>query len=232
MALPSINTSDFVGEIQLSQISYQQNGLQLAIDEQYPRFVRAVIGDEAYNTVRNQDPLEQKWVDLFNETYYFNTEQDKNLLHSGLRFCARYVIYYHYLSDYAQVASPVGKVRNNNENSTNINAAPYANSRFNKAVRVLLEEVYPFIKNYEKLSVDIASSVEVAGTYTLGVSDTTYLVNGDTVTINGTEYTVSNVVANTSFDITTTTGLDFTGDTATYEPYKDFPLHHFFPNLF
>jgi hypothetical protein len=64
-----------------------------------------------------------------------------------------------------------------------------------------------------------------ANVYTINVPDTTYLYDGDLVKIDNIEYAVSNVVADTSFDIVaSSTGLDFAGKLYSYEPYKEFPL--------
>lgn len=54
-------------------------------------------------------------------------------------------------------------------------------------------------------------------TYNLIVGSTEALSSGDTVTINGTDYTASNVIKDTCFTIDAgATGLDFTGETASW----------------
>lgn len=232
MALPSITASDFGGFFKISQAQLYQSELTSFISEFYAKFVREVIGDKAYSEVNSQGTLSQKWLDLFNGVGYVNVEQDKFLLHNGLRRVAIGNIYFYWVRESGAYNTPTGTVQNKNGNSENMGGYLTAQSRYNTVMYELIEQVYPFILNYEKLSGVITSSVDLGGgNYTINISDTTYLYDSDIVNIEGAEYQVSNVVANTSFDIVASAGLDFAGKAYFYEPYKDFPLPNYLASV-
>ena len=226
MALPSITASDFGGFFSISQAQVYQAELTSFISEFYAKFVREVIGDKAYSEVNSQVTLSQKWLDLFNGVGYVNVEQDKFLLHNGLRRVAIGNIYFYWVRESGVYNTPTGTVQNKNGNSVNMGGYLTAQSRYNTVMYELIEQVYPFIRNYEMLFGFVISSIDLGGNaYTINVADTTYLYDGDLVKIDGIEYQVTNVIASTSFDITASeTGLNFAGNYFYYEPYKDFPL--------
>jgi hypothetical protein len=68
------------------------------------------------------------------------------------------------------------------------------------------------LENYKNFSQAIDSVTDNGGSsYTINTTALLYLEDGDTVKINGVEYTVSNIVADTSFDVS---GADPTGGTS------------------
>lgn len=227
MALPEIIPQDFTGIFRISQVQLLKDDLNSFIDEYYEDFVREIIGDSAYIEVRDESPLtKQKWLDLFNGADYFNKDSEKNQTHKGLRRVALGVIYFYWLKDDGVINTPTGNQRNKNSNSNRVNGGIMARDRYNRVIRQMQENIYPFVKNYSETKGLIDSSIDLGGNnYTINVSDTTYLYDGDTVRIDNIDYVVSNVVNNTSFDIVaSSTGLSFGGESFEYEPFKDFPL--------
>jgi len=97
-------------------------------------------------------------------------------------------------------------------------------NRYNQGVDIYCT-VIDFLKYYEEYSVDYTSIVEVAGTYTVTLSDTTYLKDGDYILIDdNTRYTVANLIDNTSFTFDATTGLTFTSEDVTWFPFENVAL--------
>lgn len=227
MALPTITYQDFTGLFNISQVTVLRDKLNGFIEEKYAPFIREIIGDPAYIEIKNETPLtKQKWLDLFNGVDYFNDCTEKMQTHRGLRRVAVGSIYFYWVRDSGILNTPTGNQRNDNSNSNNVSGIGFARDRYNTVIREMQENIYPFIENYAELKESVISSIDLGGnSYTLLVSDTTYLYDGDTVTIDNEEYIVSNIVDNTSFDIVAgSIGLDFSDKIAVYEPFKDFPL--------
>jgi hypothetical protein len=228
MALPSITFADFQnGLFRISQAQVLRPDLEAFIAEKYAPFVREVIGDPAYIEIKNETPLmKDKWLDLFNGVDYFNTDADAMRTHRGLKRVVLGVIYFFWVRDSGVLNTPTGNERNKNGNSDSKWGGYFARDRYNTVIQELQNEVYPFIENYKLVGDFVDSSIDLGGNaYTINVPDTKYLYDNDLVKINGIEYTVSNVIADTSFDIVASaTGLDFADSLYNYEPYKDFPL--------
>lgn len=228
MAIPRLLTGDFTGPWKINSDTYQAPELQQYIDDLYDEWVQKIISVDAFNTVDDLGTLTPKWIDLFEGVKsYYNTDCDQNLKQQGVNRAMKGLLYFLYVKDNFD-ATNSGNVESlqevSNRTSGGQNGA-IASTRWNKAIKELRSEILPFIENYEKISVTITSSVEgPTNIYTLGVDSTLYLDDADSVTIDGVEYVASNIVGNTSFEINSSTGLDFTGEIAAYEPYKDFPL--------
>lgn len=224
MALPSISIDDFNGEIRISKSIY--NNYQGIIDKRYAKFVRDILSDQAFVDILNTDPLPKKYQDLFNGIIYFNTSCNKNLVQTGLRNACLYNLYFYLTREGGAINTPTGTQKNKSDN-----ANPALNYRrpvqvYNEGVRLLYDEIYPFISNYEKLSTKVISSVDLGGNnYTINVSDTTYLSDADNVKIGNVNYLVSNLVDNTSFDVqANATGLDFSSRLVTWCPFFEFNM--------
>jgi hypothetical protein len=224
MALPTITFEDFKGLFKISKAQLLAEQLEAFIDEKYLPFVASIIGVPASIQVKNETPLKQKWLDLFDGVDYFNSDADEMATHRGLKRVTVGIVYFYWIRESGIYNTPTGQVQNVNGNSTNMGGYTMAQDRYNTVILEMEGQIYPFIRNYSELNQSVTSSIDLgANNYTLLVSDTTYLYNGDTITINGKSYTVSNVVADTSFDIEAdTTGLDFSDTRAKYEPFKDF----------
>jgi len=220
MALPAIVTTDLTGWTKVSANSTMTTYLQAYIDEFYPKYVKRILGSDAFNTI-NTTTITQKWTDIFDGVFYYNIACDKNLLTDGLTKAIKQLIYFEYVRD-QWLNTNTGMVRNNNENAANL-TLPEANrvaaSRYNSA-SLIVDELRLFIDNYEDFATTITSSVDNTGTYTINTASTLYLENGDTVKIGSTEYTVSSIVVDTSFVITeATAGLDFSNLEWVHSPY-------------
>ena len=220
--LPILTTDDFTGVWDLSLDTYQTSDLSDYITLYEELWVRKILTDELFEEVKTDDPPKQKYQDLRDGGFYTNEDGDR-VYFKGLKEFLKNMIYYHWLADNF-INTTTGNVVNFNENSNRLSQGEnqqYINRKYNQAGIIYDNDIFPFMLNYKDSSGTISSSSETAGTYTLTVPDTKYLANGDTVKIGGVKYTVSNVVSNTSFKITTDTGKDFTGKEYIWQPFKD-----------
>jgi hypothetical protein len=65
--------------------------------------------------------------------------------------------------------------------------------------------------------------VDVAGTYTVSVSSTLYMVVGDTFALNGVDYVFTAVTEDVSFEFVAVAGLNFPNIvTITYDIFPNF----------
>lgn len=218
MALLTISISDFTGYYNLSQSTFQQSDFGEFITRYNKQYMRYILGDEATDYIENEGSLPQKYIDLLNGVVYSNTvlkSDPINKIYGGLKDVLKGFIYYEYIRNY-YIHTPTGMVKNNPDNSVNANGIQNlarANDRYNDSIAKVNEELYLFLCNYEELTKSITGFVDNGGgSYTIQLTDTTYLNDGDTVLINGVEYIVSSLVTNTSFNITGNTGLTFSGD--------------------
>jgi hypothetical protein len=108
----------------------------------------------------------------------------------------------------AGMKKPLGE---NSDRPSDASIARSVQNRYNVGVLEMIE-ILAFIDNYKDFSQAIDSVTDNGGgSYTINTTATKYLADGDTVKIDGQEYEVSNVVADTSFDITSTSATSFTG---------------------
>ncbi len=117
-----IKTTDFVGEINLSQNQYNVTDIQESIDRVTEDVLEALMGDKLYNEfiadLVNDVPQTAKYVNLLDgETYTDNCGYVKN--YKGLKRMLRYFIYSDFIYNY-QVSTIAGTVRNDDENSTQV----------------------------------------------------------------------------------------------------------------
>ena len=207
MALPIITTSDFTGYINLSQNSFRTQDLALYIDTFYPQIVDDFLGVAATTEIQNlADPLPQKWTDLFNGVAtYFNICQEKVLRQPVFLDVVKKVLYFYWTRD-DSVNTTSGESFNSVENATMLNRSQLASNvkqRYNTAVMYFNSQVKDFIDNYTDYKVSIDSITDLGGMLLqINTSDTIYLADGDTVTIQGNEYVISNLDPNVSFRIT------------------------------
>lgn len=226
MAFPSITSSDFTGVRRISTGIYQAAENENIISDVYPKFVRRILSDEAFIEIRDTDPLPQKYLDLFNGVSYYDADLDKTLIHDGLKDVCIGVCYFEIVRLAGAIHTATGVQKNMSGNAMAALNYEASVKNYNASISSLCERVYPYIRYYEEIREAITSSVDNGGgAYTINVNSTLYLSDGDNVTINSQEYTVANLVANTSFDISgADTGLDFSGSLAIYEPFKDYNL--------
>lgn len=214
MSLPSITISDFTGKNNVSSSVYKDEILNNYISDVTESELRELIGDGAYIYIRDTVSMAQRYVDLVDGVEYLNTEIDSDGITrkwEGLKAVLVPLIYFHYVRDNFQNA-PNGNKQPKNDNS---NLVTFNNSivmmRWNEGARKAYR-LGEFLSNYKKLTKTIDSFADLGGgNYRIDVSSTFYLENGDTIYIGSKQYTVSNLVANTSFDISGDTGLSFSG---------------------
>lgn len=222
MALPVINESDFLGDVKISTDPYKGVRLLDYIREYYPEFIQKAIGYESLEIVENLSSLTKKWEDLFNGVYYYNRACKRTLKIKGLKWCAVRYIYFMFVVDNFQ-STGTGKVKNQSEvssNLTNTEISQLVAVRSNRASFEVNHAIRNFILNYSDFEGTIDSFTDNGGgSYTINSQKTTYLEDGDEVSINGKKYEVSNVQDDASFDISAQAGLTFDG-VYIYSPFK------------
>ena len=208
----------------------------IALDTQ--NFVtKEILGDELYNAFTTDfdggsgTPTEQKWLDFLNGNTWTEVvnpdDTTENIIHNndGILAAWKYFVYREWLNQAPFVSNFTGKKTNNAINGDPLdrqNLNIETQSRYNQGVDIY-ETVRCFLKYYEDYSVEYTSIVESpAGTYTVNLTDTTYIKNGDYVTIDGdTRHTISSLSTDTSFVFTATAGTTFSNDEVTWYPFKD-----------
>ncbi len=223
MALPIISISDFKGWLKISTNGLnREERLQEYIDLFYHSYLRKIIGDAAFLDAEQNDY--SKYNDLLNGVNYVDSD-GKKVINNGLLDVVKSCIYVEYQRDNFDNAG-TGKVKPNASLSTPMTGTELSLisvSRWNRAECSLLESVYPFLRNYAKITNDILNVSNVGNTFTILTDNTLYLDNGNEVEINNVKYVVSNVVANVSYDIQADLNTVFP---ATYY-YKPFELVEF-----
>lgn len=225
MSLPILTPSDFVGVVFIADAkdtTYGASTIQEYIDEFEPIYLRMILGDKHFSEIRDQSPLDQKYIDLIDGNDYTDVD-DEFRTSLGLKEVLKNLIYTEYVKE-NWLNTLSGNTRSINANSKAV--TPAANkqivySRYNYGTLVYNNDVLPFLENYQDIAEDIVSSVDNGGgSYTINVISTLYLVDGDTVRIDGIDYVITNLVADTSFDISgAVLGLDFAGNEAEYKPF-------------
>ncbi len=221
MALPAITIADFVGWVKIVANQFKEEDLDEYVVLFREQYLRQIVGDAAYADIDTQ--TRQKWTDLLNGVDYVDSD-GKRQYHNGLVKPLVYFIYFEFVRDNF-TSTQVGRVKGKSENSeraNDIEVANIARSRYNNGI-LLLASTPCFLEANKKLVEEITGSVDnLDNTYTLSVVNTTYLEAGDTVTIDGQEYQPISVTADTNLVIDAgQTGLDFTGDEVTWEPFED-----------
>lgn len=229
MALPITTPTDYVGSVKISQGQFKQSELLIYITEFEEQYIREALNDLIFNEIKAQGTLDQKYVDLIDGKTYINDCGDETI-NRGLKKSLLNWGYYHFVSENF-VNTNTGNVINNNENANNTSPEKNAQlsfKRWNKGVEIYNQDVWPFVQFYASISEIATNSVDNTGTYTISIPSTLYLVDGNTVTISGTEYIVSGLITDTSIVITeATTGLDFTDEAVVWEPFKDVCFENF-----
>lgn len=229
MALPITTKEDYIGKLRISLNNY--SSFEQYITQLEPVILNQLLGADNLYNIKNDTPLKQKYTDLLNGGFYINTEEDNERIYfTGLKEALLYFIYANFMKD--NFASSIGGlVKSLTENSTQLTGGELSQvvyNRYNRFVEIYENDIYPFLYFYREIEQTCTGSVDNTGTYTLSLADTTYLYDGDTIEVDGVEYTVSNLVADTSIDITNATaGLDFTGAKLVWKPFYDIEDRNF-----
>jgi hypothetical protein len=221
MALPITTAADYTGFMRVSTSKSSQ--LDEYITEFERKYLREIVGDEAYNDILTQNPLDTKYTDLIDGVNYTDENGDF-VAYQGLKRALIRFVYAHFVTDNFQT-SIGGNVRSVNENSSTLELSntQIVYKRFNDAVTIYCNEVLKFLWEHDELSEEIITSVQGVGIYTFTVASTKYLADGDTITVLGKDYTVSNLIADTSFEITESDTIVFggLGIEYTYKPFYE-----------
>jgi len=228
MSLPiTVPATDYVsGSVKISTTRFQADDLTTVITEWEQYYIKVLLDDLMYTEIRDNVTLHSKYTALIDGvTWVDDQSTPKTHVLRGLKEALRRFCYWHYQRDYF-LNTVIGDARNLNENATNLTPSEqtqYNNLRYYEGVDIY-DQCRAFVDFYEKITGSITSSVESpAGTYTISTPSTLYLEDGDTITLEGVDYVVGTVIANTSFVISGDAGLTF-GDSYIYQPF-------FEPNL-
>jgi hypothetical protein len=230
--------TDMIGfkSLSVSSVDNKEDFNAIALDTQND-VAKQILGYELYNAFSTDidgtgTPVEQKWIDFLNGVTWTEVvnEDDttQNVIHNneGIKNAWNYFVYYEWLQTISYTSTFTGKKTNNSINGTPLTRVDMnveSQNRYNKGAKIY-QTVLDFLCYYENYKVDYTSIVDVAGTYTVNLADTTYLKNGDKVTIDSIDYVCANLVTDTSFEFVATTGLTFNNDFVTWFPFENVTL--------
>ncbi len=236
MATQQTKVNDMIGFKSLALGDANSEDFNSIAVETEENITRDLLGDELFNAFETDvdaanpnvgEPIQQKHIDLLDGVTWIDDEtldEDTTFNLEGLKESYKYFVYYEYLNQAPTVNNFVGKARNVGENSTQIprrGINTESHNRYNRGV-VFYAHLKQFVKFFEDYEADATSIVESpAGTYTVTISDTKYLIDGDTVTIEGDDFTVAGLVDDTSFTFTAAAGLTFSDLTVKWHPFED-----------
>lgn len=229
-----ISIADFsAGELKITRNNSVDTDLQSYIDETEEKYLRSLLGDTLYIQFIAQlpTPTLQKWTDLLNG-YNYTVEnengENESVYFVGVKKMLRLFTWFNFVREQSFQNAIVGQVKGASQASANASMEEISRlikTRYNKAIELYLS-CYKFIYDNDEQTRTSASVVDNGGgSFTFNVSDTRYMVDGATVKIEGDEYTFSNIVTDTSFDITGATGKSYSG--AVSISYEIFDLWNF-----
>lgn len=206
MAIPIVTSSDFRGSLGISQDNF--GGLNYYISEFYSNadsidnYIRTFLGEEALRQIEVSSL--EKWNDIMLGASYVDSE-GVTCYFGGVQAMCKNVIFFMYVRDDYTPAS-TGFVQNMNENGNRLDSQKVyqkAAMSYNRAIRTNNKQLLEFLEYYTDYESSILGAIDNGGgSWTIQTNATLYLAEGDTVTINGIDYVISNLVENTSFDIT------------------------------
>jgi hypothetical protein len=211
----------------------------IALDTQ--NFVSTeLLGDELYNDFSSDIdtgsgvPTEQKYLDLLNGVTWTEivNEDDltQNVIHNnkGLKNAWNYFVYREWLNQVPFVSNFTGKKTNNSINGETLSRQSLnveTQNRYNKGVDVY-ETVRSFVEYYKEFKQDytnltIVTTNPTTTTYRIDLASTTYLKDGDTMTLDGLDYTVLSLIADTSIEFIASNDVTFSDDYIYWHPFED-----------
>lgn len=227
-----IQTSDFVGEVQISKNKFTASDLQSYIDRVEEDVLKELLGDTLYlafkaDSFGNDAGSRDKYKELLNGLEYANPDDSSlTVAYMGLKRMLRLFIYAEYLPNQLYNNTIIGEVEGSSRNAFNTTVTKVndtAEDRQRLAVD-LYEAAQRFISDNNDKEYTPSSITDQGGNvYLVSISDTKYLQNGDTIDINGVDYVVSNIITDTSFEISETSGTVFpSGSTVNFELYPTY----------
>lgn len=229
MAITSV--SDFTGEVNIAQNKFTSSDLTAIITRVEYDVLVSLFGYTLYKAFSDdnfgQDAgSEQRYKDLLNGVDYTDPNEPNYLIrYEGIKRMLRYFIYSEYLKHQYSYNTIIGQVKGNSANSENM-TGQYVNETC-EYFRNLAIELYKMVKKFiedTSESEETATSIidQTGDVYLVSLSDTSNIYDGDKVTIGGQEYTVSNLIANTSFEISETSGTVFSDLVIKIDKYRYF----------
>ena len=205
--MPLITLADFEeGQTKLGQDKYTTDKIQEYIDDFEPVYTRRIIGDRLTAAF---DITKAKFAAIANGVTYINSEGETVTI-EGLKKALRYLIWVEYVRDSNTYNNSAGTSESQTENSTVLSPGALRRllrNRYNTGAKAA-QDVHAFISEFRDNQCFASSiALDSGTTYLVLVSDTRYLTNGDTVTINDVDYVISNLVSNTSFEIESPTDI-------------------------
>lgn len=220
MSLPITTKEDYKGRVRISTQKGSQFDEYIAYFERY--YLKTLINVETYNGIKDNDPLQQKYIDLIDGVQYVDDCGDL-IDFEGLKPVLLRFIYSKYNSDNFQT-SIGGNVSSSNENSSVLKAENtiIVAQRYNEAVDMYKNDVYKFLKEFECIEKSIENDIQGAGFHIIFVDETKYIYTGDKVTIDNTEYNVIDVPNSTEIHINYIgTSGDFNGKNVSWKPFGE-----------
>lgn len=226
-----LSVSDFTGEVNIAQNKFTNNDLSNIITRVERDTLIDILGytlykDFADDNFGQDSGSQQRYKDLLNGVDYDNPSKDGYTInYGGLTKLLKYFVYSAYLKHQYDYNTIIGQVKGNSANSENM-TAQYVNESCEYFRNLAIDLTYlvkQFIDDNNKSEVTASSIVDQTGdVYLVSVSDTSNIYDGDKVEIAGKLYTVSNLVADTSFEISETSGTVFSDLIVKVEKYRYF----------
>ena len=225
-------TSDFTGEVNISKNKFTVADLQAYIDRVEEDVLKKMLGDTLYLTFKadsfgNDAGSRDRFKELLNGLEYTDpSDSTYTIDYIGLKRMLRLFVYAEYLPEQAYQNTIIGEVEGSSRNAFNTSITKVnetAEDRQRLAVD-LYDAAQRFISDYNDKEYIPSSIVDQTGdVYLVSVSDTKYIQDGDSIDINGTDYVVSNLVTDTSFEISETSGTVFpSGSIVKFELYPTY----------
>ena len=226
-------TSDFTGEVNISKNKFTVADLQAYIDRVEEDVLKKMLGDTLYLTFKadsfgNDAGSRDRFKELLNGLEYTDPSDSAYTIdYVGLKRMLRLFVYAEYLPEQAYQNTIIGEVEGSSRNAFNTSITKVnetAEDRQRLAVD-LYDAAQRFISDYNDKEYIPSSIVDQTGNvYLVSLGSTKYIQDGDSIDINGTDYVVSNLVTDTSFEISETSGTVFPSDSIVkfelYPTYK------------
>lgn len=224
-----ITTADFENEpVQIAKNQYTTGNLQGFIDKYEYQYLREILGDDLltrfFADLSGSTPQHPKFLALLNGDTYLDSD-GKHVIYEGLKEALKYFIWVEYVrkSNYKNTIS--GNVSGQNENSNILTMGQVSmlcRDAWNHGAYLAIS-AHRFIQYFEFYYATASTiALQSGNTYLVSIADTKFLKNGDTVTINSVDYTIANLVSNTSFEIDSATDISDTDIRVDWTVFDEF----------
>lgn len=233
--------TDMIGykSLSISNADNKEDFNAIALDTQN-NVARELLGDALYNAFSTDldagsgTPTEQKWLDLLNGVTWTEVvnedDSDENVIRNnqGIKAAWNYFVYREWLNQVPFTSNFTGKSVNNSINGEPLSRQSLnveTQNRYNQGVDVY-ETVRSFVEYYKEFKQDYTNLTIVASnptttTYRIDLASTTYLKDGDTMTLDGLDYTVLSLITDTSIEFIASNDVTFSDDYIYWHPFED-----------